>query len=606
MLYHLNTQSAIQVFTAFAAIFTMAVLWKARKQEEVKYLIQLEILVAVWAICYAFEFATGDLQLKIFWSKMSYFGIAFLPLLYFLFTMAFSKNIGWISNRMIVWLSAIPVLTLFLVLTNEAHHLVWKEITLDPLNNFILYKHGIWFWFFLAYTQLLIFAGLYNLVRSIFHFPNFYKIQIGTLLVASFIPVVGNSMYITGLNPIPGFDWTPVSFVLTGLIISLGIRSFRMFEIVPFAKNKLFETMDDSVIVLNSKQIIEDCNSATYKVFALLGETVVGESFEKVFGKYNNIIAGLKNGETEIQLKISNAGEYSYYQVKISSIYRKNNHVGNLLVVHDISSVKKAEDVMKKINDQLTIEIEKRGKLIEDLDDFAHTVAHDLRNSLGSIFSASEIMEDIIEKNDKKLLLEITDLIKYSANKSIKITHELLILATTEKQDVQRKKLHMKAIFSEAKKQLSELIKDSGAIIKEPADWPDAIGYSPWIEEVWTNYLSNAIKYGGSPPVVEVGADVLSDRRISFWITDNGPGISPANRERLFKDFVRLAPKRAKGYGLGLYIVKKIIEKLDGTVGIENTENGKGAKFYFILPADKTLEKGLLDAFYQSGHITVN
>ena len=603
--YHFTTQSVIQVFTALAAIVMVVALWKARKQEEVKYLIILQVCVAIWAASYALEFATSNLQLKILWSKMSYLGIVFLPLSYFLFATAFSKKIGWITKRRIAWLLVIPFVTLILVFTNEAHQLVWKGTTHNSLHNLVFYEYGIWFWCFLAYTELLIFGGLYNLIHSIFHFRHLYTIQIRTLLVATLIPVIGNLMYLTGLNPIPGFDWTPVSFVLTGLVISVGIRSFRMFEILPSAKNKLFETMDDSVIVLNSKQIIEDCNSATYKVFALTGDAV-GEPFEMVFRNYKNLVSGINKGQNEIYLNITNANQHNYYQVRTSSIFRKNNHVGSLLVVHDITSVKKAEDLMKKVNSQLTEEIEKRGKLIEDLDDFAHTVAHDLRNSLGSIFSASEIMEDIIEKNDKKLLLEISELIKSSARKSIKITHELLILATTEKQDVQRKPMHMETIFSEAKQQLSELIKESGAMIKEPENWPDAIGYSPWIEEVWTNYLSNAIKYGGSPPIIEVGADVLPKRRISFWIKDNGPGIPPAHLEQLFKDFVRLEPKRAKGYGLGLYIVKKIIEKLDGTVGVENTENGKGTKFYFILPADNNIENTLLNAFYQNGHITAN
>lgn len=606
MIYSFTIQSAIQVFTAFAAVFTAAVLWKARKQIEVKYLIQLEVLVVIWAVCYAFEFASSDFQLKIFWSKMSYFGIAFLPLVYFLFTTAFSKKTQSVNNRLIIWLCTVPVVLLLLVLTNEAHHLIWKEITPDMANNLILYEYGPGFWFFLAYTNILVFAGLYNLIRSIFNFPGYFKVQIGTLVLASFIPIVGNVMYVSGWNPLPGFDWTPTSFAIAGFILAIGIHSFKMFEIVPFAKNKLFETMDDCVIVINANGIVEDCNSATYRVFALLGDTVIGEAFEKTFENYKSLVNGLQAGETEVHLEIANAGEQCFYQAKISSIYRKNNHVGNLLVVHDISSIKKAEGVMKKVNMQLSHEIEKRGKLIKDLDDFAHTVAHDLRNSLGSIISASEIMEDIIEKNDKNLLLEITDLIKYSANKSIKITHELLILATAEKQDVQLKRLPMKTLFAEAKKQLSESIKNSGAQIKEPATWPHAIGYAPWIEEVWTNYLSNAIKYGGSPPEIEVGASTLPDHRISFWIKDNGPGIRTADRQRLFKDFVRLAPQRAKGYGLGLYIVKKIIEKLDGTVGVEDNESGTGSKFYFTLPADKSLEKGLLNAFYQNGHITAN
>ncbi len=232
-------------------------------------------------------------------------------------------------------------------------------------------------------------------------------------------------------------------------------------------------------------------------------------------------------------------------------------------------------------------EIGKREKLIEELDAFAHTVAHDLRNSLGSIFSASEIMEDIIKQNDKNLLFELTNLINDSAGKSIQITQELLLLATTEKQHIERDELNMKDIFKDAKKQLDDLIRRSGASIKEPEIWPTVIGYSPWVEEVWTNYLSNAIKYGGTPPEIEIGFDKLRNGNISFWVKDNGFGITEEDQKRLFKNFVRLEPRKADGYGLGLSIVKKIIERLDGKAGVISTANGNGSKFFFTLPAVK-------------------
>jgi signal transduction histidine kinase len=217
----------------------------------------------------------------------------------------------------------------------------------------------------------------------------------------------------------------------------------------------------------------------------------------------------------------------------------------------------KAEEELKKTNSQLLAEIEKREKLIEDLDAFAHTVAHDLKNSLSSIFSASEIMDEIIRQNDKNLLFELSNMINHSANKSIQITHDLLMLATTDKSKVELKILNMGDIFTEAQRQLFDLIKTSEAIITVPDKWQEAVGYGPWIEEVWTNYLSNAIKYGGNPPKIEVGSTVLTDGNIRFWIKDNGEGLFAEELRKLFKKFVRLNPQKADGYGLGLTIVKK-------------------------------------------------
>jgi signal transduction histidine kinase len=68
-----------------------------------------------------------------------------------------------------------------------------------------------------------------------------------------------------------------------------------------------------------------------------------------------------------------------------------------------------------------------------------------------------------------------------------------------------------------------------------------------------------------------------------YWIQDNGKGLSMQKQKMLFKNFVRLEPEKAEGYGLGLSIVKKIVEKLDGSVGVESNGNGEGSKFFFIL-----------------------
>jgi signal transduction histidine kinase len=121
-----------------------------------------------------------------------------------------------------------------------------------------------------------------------------------------------------------------------------------------------------------------------------------------------------------------------------------------------------------------------------------------------------------------------------------------------------------------------------------PDNWPVALGYGPWIEQVWVNYLSNAIKYGGEPPRVELGADAsgdagLSQGRVRFWVRDNGPGLGEEEIGRLFVPFTRLDQARAQGHGLGLSIVRRIVEKLGGGVGVES-EPGEGSLFYFALP----------------------
>jgi PAS domain S-box-containing protein len=603
MTYFLTTISVIHFLTALAALFIILLLWKSRKSTEVEFLIYLEFFVAIWAISYALEFGYSDLNTKILWSKLSYFGIAFLGVFYFLFTTAFSQKRNIINARNVSLLLVIPVITIVLVLTNEKHLLIWPEVTMDYENNIAHYSHGIAFWIFWIYSETLLILGLYNLLKSIYDFPTCYKNQIGTLLVATMIPIIGNLMYLTNINPYPGFDWTPVSFVLTGIIIALGIARFRMFDIVPLARTKLFEIINDGVIVINTKGTIEDCNSAVYSIFDYQGKSIIHEPFLKIFNQFEKLTSALSNNLDSIQLEVNHKNQRKFYHVRITPVYRNKNVSGKILLFHDITSIKEVEDKLKMTNKKLMDEIEIREKLIEDLDAFAHTVAHDLKNSLSSIFSASEIMDELIKQNDKNLLRELSGLINLNATKSIQITHDLLMLATTDKTCIDRVPLNMKHIFDESKKQLSEMINNSNALIMEPDEWPRSFGYAPWIEEVWTNYISNALKYGGTPPVIKVGADDLNNGNVMYWIQDNGKGLTKQDQKQLFKNFVRLEPEKAEGYGLGLSIVKKIIEKLDGSVGVES--NNEGSKFFFILPAAINT-KHLLEKLNPKPEFTVN
>jgi two-component system, sensor histidine kinase and response regulator len=221
----------------------------------------------------------------------------------------------------------------------------------------------------------------------------------------------------------------------------------------------------------------------------------------------------------------------------------------------------------------------------EELDAFAHTVAHDLKSPLVNLIGYAELLE---EDHGDALTLEVVSClqsISKSGRKMDNIIEELLLLAgvrQTESVDIEP--LEMSTILEEARQRLTDLIQSYRAEIVLPASWPAALGYGPWIEEVWVNYLSNAIKYGGRPPRVEVGATEEPEGLIRFWVRDNGLGMTAEEQARLFQPFTRLDQVRVKGYGLGLSIVRRIIERLAGQVGVES-QVGSGSTFSFTLPA---------------------
>lgn len=219
----------------------------------------------------------------------------------------------------------------------------------------------------------------------------------------------------------------------------------------------------------------------------------------------------------------------------------------------------------------------------EDLDTFVDTVAHDLKNLLTRLVMHSSILEsDLAELPDE--LREHLHTIREYAQKMGRIIDASLLLATVrEANGLELEPLNTKCLVAEVQESLVELIQEFQAEIIVPDNWPIAVGYSPWIERVWTNYISNAIQYGGRPPRLELGARITDDQKsVLFWVRDNGPGLRDQDRARLFTPFTQLHGER-KGHGLGLSIVKRIVEKLGGRVGVEGYP-GEGSVFTFTLP----------------------
>jgi K+-sensing histidine kinase KdpD len=231
---------------------------------------------------------------------------------------------------------------------------------------------------------------------------------------------------------------------------------------------------------------------------------------------------------------------------------------------------------------QRTVELQTRN---EELDAFAHIVAHDLKNPLGHIVGFARVVEKDYATLPEEELSHYLHTITQSARKMSNIIDELLLLAGVHKiEEAELGPLDMAGIVDEVQRRLAYMIETHQAEIILPQSWPVALGYGPWVEEMWVNYLSNAIKYGGRPPRVELGATVQADGQVCFWVRDNGPGLTPEEQARLFTPFTRLDQVRAKGHGLGLSIARHIAEKLGGQVKVES-QVGQGSVFSFTLPA---------------------
>lgn len=257
--------------------------------------------------------------------------------------------------------------------------------------------------------------------------------------------------------------------------------------------------------------------------------------------------------------------------VNARPLFEEGKFTGVLVAFTDITAQKLVEAELES--------------LVQELDAFAHTVAHDLKSPLSTLIGSADVLVDEYGALSSQEVGTVVSGIAHSAGKMDSIIDELLVLASVRKQEnIPIEVLDMGEVVEEALERLGHMVKKQQAQIVLPDSWPAAKGYAPWVEEVWLNYLSNAIKYGGSSPQIELGGEQINGE-VRFWVRDKGPGIPSQHLAELFTPFTRLGQIRMRGFGLGLSIVRRIVERLGGRVGAES-KVGEGSTFHFTLPAD--------------------
>ncbi|HXE56358.1 MAG TPA: ATP-binding protein [Gemmatimonadales bacterium] len=222
----------------------------------------------------------------------------------------------------------------------------------------------------------------------------------------------------------------------------------------------------------------------------------------------------------------------------------------------------------------------------ERMEQFSYAVSHDLRAPLRAIRGYTEALRedfgDELPEPGREYIRRIVKATDYMSQ----LCEDLLQLAHLRGGELEIEPVSLVTVVRDATGHLTEVVRAAGARLDVALDQvPPVLGSRPSLVQAVTNLLSNAIKFvpAGVPPRVRVWAE-SREHAVRLWIEDNGIGIEPHHQERIFRGFQRLhSQDRYPGSGVGLAIVRRTVERLNGRVGVESTP-GEGSRFWIELP----------------------
>jgi PAS domain S-box-containing protein len=372
----------------------------------------------------------------------------------------------------------------------------------------------------------------------------------------------------------------------------------RYIPTAEFYSQIIDSLQDYSIFTIDNDFIINSWSSGSTKIFGYESEEAIGESFELIFTE-EDLKNGIAKREIEISLQEGRATDNRWHIAKDKSLFYAYGLVfpligidgemlGYVKILRDLTERKQSEDAIKKYVREL-----------EELNTHKESVmailSHDLRTPLSAIISTTKYLKDNFQTMKPEAVQEMLDLLYKSSTDELAMFDYLVEWARIK---------YASDAFSPKQIQLTQYIAKVFEILNETATL-NTINLHHEIDENTTvfadgkmlisiihNIVSNAIKHTEQGGEITISSKTKDDK-IIVQIKDTGVGMSDEIMDKLFTPQMKILSetrKKNKGAGIGLLLVKGLLEKNGGEIWVESVE-GEGSSFYFTLPIEKPLYK---------------
>ena len=272
-------------------------------------------------------------------------------------------------------------------------------------------------------------------------------------------------------------------------------------------------------------------------------------------------------------------GRIDYVRWQCRPWYESDGNVGGIVLYTEVITDRiEFREVLR----QRTLELEERSA---ELERYNYTVSHDLKSPLVTVKSFLGFLEEDIVRQDVVRIEKDIDYMRTATQKMGDLLDELLEMSRIGRLVNPPVDISIKDLMEEVLSLTAGTVTERGVTIKVDDLMPNLFGDRPRLVEVWQNLVENAVKYMGdqSDPQIHIGIETRDGVPV-FFVRDNGMGVEPRYSDKIFGLFEKL-DKSTEGSGLGLALVKRIVEHNGGRIWVESQGLGHGATFFFTLPA---------------------
>jgi two-component system cell cycle sensor histidine kinase/response regulator CckA len=440
-----------------------------------------------------------------------------------------------------------------------------------------------------TYSYFLILIGTATLARGLRRFPPPYRRQTALIIIGAIVPWIANLLYLSHALPVSGLDLTPIAFAVSGACFTWGIYRYRLFGLVPVARDMVVDSMDDGVIVLDAQRRLVDLNAAAERYTGCTPASL-GRPIDEVVSWWNEATAEdrpLADGQPAI-VKVEPGPRY--FEVKVSAVRdSERRFVGWLVIVHDISN-RRRNEAERYAFDRRVQEQQKSESLMV----LAGGVAHDFNNLLTGILGNADLLAILSPPDsDQKRAAES---IVIGAQRAADLVSKMLAYSGGGR--VVAEHVDLDGLVKEMVDLLgASVARHCTLIYNSPGPLPLVETDPTQIRQVVMNLIINAAEAVEDAGVitVETGQEVLDAaalRKMTFGndmspgryvfidVVDNGVGMNDHTLARMFDPFYST---KDTGRGLGMAAVRGIVRSHRAALRVTSAQ-GQGTRFRVWFP----------------------